>query len=285
MNRRHHHGRCLLRHPAELGYSFILALLVLLPGAAALTAQAQQPFATDDTDTTEKGKFHFEFFNEHDVLQRSLYPARRQNTANFKLNYGITGRVELNFDVPLLTIYNSKISSLGNPTGIGDADIGVKYNFYREREGSRLPAMTVALYVEFPSGSVEKQLGSGLYDYNLYAATQKNLTKDTKLRANAGILFAGNNSTGLVGVISSRGQVLTAGTSLIKDFTSRFSLGAEVYGAHTSNADLGAGQITVLVGGKYQLRDNLSLDFGLLGGKGAASPRVGAVVGCSIDFE
>lgn len=279
-----HRSRCLPHHRVKLGRRFTFTLFALLWVLTA-TAQAQQPFATDDADTTERGKFHFEFFNEHDVLQRSLYPARRQNTTNFKFNYGLTERIELNFDIPLLAIYNSKVSPLGNPKGIGDADFGVKYNFYREREGSRLPAMTVTLYVELPTGSVEKQLGSGLYDYNLYGVVQKTLTKNTKLRANAGVLFAGNNSTGLVGIISSRGKVFTAGTSLIKDFTPKLSLGAEVYGAHTSNVDLGIGQLTFLVGGKYQLRDNFSLDFGLIGGKGAGSPRVGAVVGCSIDFK
>ena len=29
-------------------------------------------------DTTERGKFHLEFFNEFDVLQESSYPARMQ---------------------------------------------------------------------------------------------------------------------------------------------------------------------------------------------------------------
>ena len=74
----------------------------------------------------------------------------------------LTERIEFNFDIPLLTIYNSRISSLGSPTGNGDADFGVKYNFYQESAGSWLPASTATLYVEFPTGSVEKTTGSGL---------------------------------------------------------------------------------------------------------------------------
>ena len=259
----------------------LLALFCTVPAAV----QAQQPFATDDADTTERGQFHFEFFNEYDVLQHSLYPARRQNTANFKLNYGLTERIEFNFDIPLLTIYNSRISPLGDPTGMGDADFGVKYNFHQESAGSWLPALTATLYVESPTGSVEKQLGSGLVDYNLYGVAQKTLPKDTKLRANAGVLFAGNNSTGLVGITSSRGKVYTAGASLIKDFSPKLSLGVEATGAWTSDVDLRARQLTFLVGGKYALRDNFSLDFGLLGGKWEGSPRLGAVIGYSIDFK
>ena len=53
-------------------------------------AHAQLPFYTDDTDTTPKGKFHIEVYNEHDLLQSSAYPAKRQNTLVFTLNYGIT---------------------------------------------------------------------------------------------------------------------------------------------------------------------------------------------------
>nr|MBA3438676.1 hypothetical protein [Pyrinomonadaceae bacterium] len=106
------HSRCSPHHRVKLGRRFTFTLFALLWVLTA-TTQAQQPFATDDADTTERGKFHFEFFNEHDVLQRSLYPARRQNTANFKFNYGLTERIELNFDIPLLAIYNSKVSPPG----------------------------------------------------------------------------------------------------------------------------------------------------------------------------
>ena len=53
------------------------------------------------------------------------------------------------------------------------ADFGVKYNFSRESHGSRWPAMVIALYVEFPTAGAEKQLGSGLRNYNLYGIAQK----------------------------------------------------------------------------------------------------------------
>jgi hypothetical protein len=62
-----------------------LVLLLLL----AATAHAQQPFVTDNTDTTPKGHFHFEFSNEFDWLQRSAFPNLKQNTADFELDYGI----------------------------------------------------------------------------------------------------------------------------------------------------------------------------------------------------
>src|SRR5690349_13014911 len=78
----------------SLNYRSIFGLLACLLFIS-LGVHAQLPFYTDDADTTDKGKFHFEFFDEHDLLQKALYPGKRQNTANFTLNYGVTGRVEL----------------------------------------------------------------------------------------------------------------------------------------------------------------------------------------------
>jgi len=68
---------------------------------------AQLPFYTDDPAVTEAGKLHFEFFNELDALQSSQYPNLRQNTANFKLNYGLPYHLELDVDAPYLSIFRA----------------------------------------------------------------------------------------------------------------------------------------------------------------------------------
>lgn len=58
-----------------VGYLLIvLAAGLLRP----LPACAQQPFVTDDTNVTPKGKLHFEFTNEFDILQRSSFPNLKQ---------------------------------------------------------------------------------------------------------------------------------------------------------------------------------------------------------------
>ena len=68
-------------------------LLCVLTGCAVLLMArpvvAQLPFYTDDPAVTEAGVLHFEFFNEFDGLQSSQFPDLRQNTANFKINYGL----------------------------------------------------------------------------------------------------------------------------------------------------------------------------------------------------
>jgi hypothetical protein len=250
---------------------------------ASMPLWAQQPFYTDDTGTTPKGKLHFELFNEFDALQHDLYPNIRQNTVNMKLNYGLTDSIELDFDYPYLTLFRSRTMVPRRLNGIGDTDLGVKWNFRSERPNSRVPALSATMYFEFPTGDAGKQLGSGLVDYALNSIAQKSISDRTRITANVGVIFAGNNSTGLIG-LQTRGRVYTGGTSVIRKFTERLSLGIEWSAAVSRNFDLGKSQLQFLGGGTYELRKGVGLDFALLGGKYVASPIVGGQLGFSIDF-
>src|SRR4051812_7532192 len=108
--------------PLRLFVPLILALL-----AAPLSAQ--MPFYTDNADVTDQGTLHFEVYNELDGLQSAQYPDVHQNTANFKVNYGLPQNLELDFDIPLLAIYRA--SSSQNAYGNGDVDMGIKWNFHK----------------------------------------------------------------------------------------------------------------------------------------------------------
>lgn len=260
-----------------------VACVVGLFFLASAAVQAQQPFVTDDADVTPKGRFHFEFSNEFDLLQRSAFPNLKQNTADFELDYGVFEGVEIGLAAPLLTIFNGTGTNPKTVTGVGDLNLSVKYNFRKEQENSRVPALTLAFNFELPTGDTERQLGSGLADFSLNGILQKSLNQRTKLRLNGGILFSGNEATGAIG-IKSRGTVYTAGGSLVRQFTPKLQLGVELTGAVTTQFQLGKGQLQTLVGGNYLFRDSLSFDFAILGGKHAASPRVGVQLGVSIDF-
>jgi hypothetical protein len=255
--------------------------LLLILGVA--TATAQQPFYTDNADVTDKKKFHFQLSNEYDILQRSAYPSLRQNTTVLELDYGLLNGVEIGVDAPLIAISSSRITSPKSVVGFGDLDFHIKYNFLKEREGSRLPALTATVNVELPTGDASKQLGSGVMDVFLNGILQKSLTKKTMLRLNGGILFAGNTTTGEIG-IKSRGKVFVGGVSLVKQITPKLDLGAELTGAVTSSLNLSRGQLQTQIGGNYQFKKNASFDFGIVGGKFAASPRVGVQLGISVDW-
>jgi len=139
----------LLRTP--LGVACALALFFSVSAAV----QAQQPFVTDDADVTPKGRFHFEFSNEFNLLQRSSFPNLKQNTADFELDYGLFEGVEIGVAAPLLSIFNAAGTSLKTVTGIGDMNLSVKYNFRKEEENSLVPALTLAFNFEVPTGDID----------------------------------------------------------------------------------------------------------------------------------
>jgi hypothetical protein len=262
----------------RLPVPLVLSLFGILSVGAHL--HAQLPFYTDDTGVTERGKWHFEFFNEHDSLQLQ-YPNIRQNTANFKLNYGLPHNLEVDVDAPYLSIYRTGSQP---SSGVGDTNLGLKARFRSEKPGSRMPSLAASFYVELPTGDASQQLGSGLQDYWLNLIAQKSLSPKTRLTANLGYLFAGNTSTGALGTQNTRGHVFPAGVSLLHDFRPSLTLGAEVFAAYTENGNLGRTQLQAMGGGEYLVRNGLSLCFGLLGGRYIASPRIGGQLGFALDL-
>jgi hypothetical protein len=262
-----------------LGAAF--ATLALFTSAA----QAQAPFVTDDTGVADYHRWHVEANNEYDILKGSDYPNLRQNTANFKVSFGAFKNIEIGFDNQLLNI-----STAPNPIypeaafGYGDMDLSVKWHISDEKPGSKWPGFGASLNIELPTGNEAKQLGSGVADYYLNGIAQKSLPKHNTARINAGVYFAGNPVTGVVGVRSTRGFVYTAAASLDHDFTSRFDLAIEFAGAGTWNQLLGKGQLQTEIGGHYKLREKLTLDFGFIAGFYRDSPRFAPIIGIEKDF-
>jgi hypothetical protein len=260
--------------------AFMLTLVFL--SVSSPSARAQLPFYTDDPSVTPTRTVHVEFFNEIDALQSAQFPNLRQNTANIKINTGLPHNLELDFDAPYLSIYRDP--STPSSTGAGDTNMGIKWNFRRAVENSHRPVLSASFYVEFPTGDSHNQLGSGLVDYWLNFIFQEPITPKTRLNLNLGVLFAGNTSTGAVGVNTTRGQVYTSGLSLLHDINRRFTIGGEVYAGVADTDGLGRTQLQGMAGGSIVLHSGLALTFGLIVGKYEASPRIGGQVGLSMDF-
>jgi hypothetical protein len=244
--------------------------------------RAQMPFYTDNADVTDEGTLHFEFYNEFDGLQSAEYPDLRQNTFNYKANYGLPHDLELDIDSPYLSIYRAPGAKTSD--GPGDTDLGIKWNFRKSVRPLSVPAFSASLYIEFPTGDSSQELGSGLTDYWLNSIAQEPITEKTRLTANFGFLFAGNTSTGVIGTRNTRGHVYTGGLSLQHDLNARVTLGAEAYGAVADNKSLGKDQLQGLAGGWYQVNSKVAVTFAILGGSHVASPRVGGQVGFEVDF-
>ena len=258
---------------------------LLLLACLALSARpipAQMPFYTDNADVTDNGTLHFEFFNEFDGLQSAQYPDLRQNTFNYKVNYGLPHGLEVDLDAPYLSILRSSQSQ--NSSGPGDTDMGIKWNFHKAPHPLGVPALSASLYIEFPTGDDRHELGSGLTDYWLNSIAEEALSDKSRFNANFGFLFAGNTSTGVIGTQNTHGHVYTGGLSFTHDFNPRLTLGLEAYGAVADNKGLGKDQLQGLAGGQYSLTSRCAVTFAVLGGSHVASPRIGGQVGFEIDF-
>src|SRR5688572_21963448 len=167
----------------KLPVVFLLAALFCFCHFPVVTAQ--QPFTTDDANTTPKSKFHFEFSNEFDWLQRSAYPAVQQNTTHFELSYGLLEDVDISVAAPWLTIFTARGTTPRTLTGIGDMSAAVKYNLLKEREKLRRPALAVTVHLKLATGDTNRRLGSGLTDVFINGIVQKSVTTKTKLRINS----------------------------------------------------------------------------------------------------
>jgi hypothetical protein len=257
----------------------ILALLLFFMAAP---LHAQMPFYTDDTSLTEQKKVHVEIFDEFDGLQSSQFPDVRQNTLNAKINFSPLKRLEVDLDVPYLSI--QRAPGVQASHGVGDTNLGAKWAIREATPDSNSPTVAASFYVEFPTGDANQELGSGLTDYWLNVIVQKPFSDATRFNANLGLLFAGNTSTGAVGIQTRRGQVYTAGLSLLHDFNSKLTLGVELYGGVSDGAGQDKTQLQAMLGGQYAIRDGLTLCIGILGGKFGATPRIGGQIGLSMDF-
>jgi hypothetical protein len=245
---------------------------------------AQQPFYTDDADVTGKGKLQIEYSNQFDILQRSSHPVLSQNTSSFEVNYGLLDNTEIALEVQSINIFHSHEVHPTVVTGVGDTNFSLKHNFLKEKENSRLPALSLGLGINMPTGNANQQLGSGITSYAFNGIAQKSIPKQIKLRANGGITLSGNVMDETVEDERSRELIFTGGISIVKEFSTRLQLGIEANGAATRNPYLTADQLFLQIGGNYALKENLTLDVGIIGGLSDASPRLGVQLGFSLDF-
>ncbi|HEX2639005.1 MAG TPA: transporter, partial [Pyrinomonadaceae bacterium] len=202
--------------------------LVLLAAAAAL---AQQPFVTDDADVTNTGHFHVELGNEFDRLQPTSLPISYQDGARATLSYGLVKNLEVGVSGQFLVLESrAEPHAIG---GVGDTSFTVKYKVMSEREDSRRPALAISGYIQLPTGSAARALGSGKTDLGVNGIVQKKVGEKNVVHLNAGYLFAGNTLTGVLGLSSVRGHVFTGGASFVRTINEKLQLGGEVATAVT----------------------------------------------------
>ena len=253
----------------------LLLVSIVLLGASA-EAFGQAPFATDDAGVTDAGRWHMELFLVQSGLRERDLPAQAQTTFIASTAYGLFGWLELGVDAPWI-----EVDQAGEPdyAGIGDVNLSAKFRL-RDSSGGLWPAVAITAAIEFPTGDEDKGLGSGVFDYGLNLVGDWTLTQSSSLRANLGILFAGNSLTGVVG-LKADGEIVAGSLSFTQALSERWEAGIEVRRAE-GQADASSDQeLIAQAGARFALNDQVTLAAGVVRGWSVAPEwqfQVGAIV-------
>jgi len=260
----------------RLRLSILLTAFTFVPASAAL---AQQPFRVDDAEVAPHKQWQLETNLEWDKLRASAAPYRWQAVADAEVDFGVAPRLQVSAVVPFMALARSDRFGRHTDIGLSDVSFGAKYRLTKNPTAAT--SYAVSLDVELPTGSHRRGLGSSLTDVSTNVVWQHHLNSRWTLRGNAGVVFAGNTQTGLLG-LRERGTMVTSGASVTTTPSPRLLLGAEVSGIWSGKESIGDSYVQWQLGGNVLLRQGLTLDLGLLGGHSDASPVVGVQIGCTL---
>lgn len=243
----------------------LAGLALALAAGAAASARAQAPFATDDAGTTPARRLHFEVFAVGSDLPDADHPASAQRTLVTSLALGLSGSVEVGLDWPWIGIRSDGAADVA---GGGDLNLYAKWRWL-EAAGRR-PALALVGAVELPSGDQGKGLGSGERDETLNAVAEWRGVGGLDLRANLGVVFAGNSLTGKVG-LATDSHIGTAGFSVTAE-RERHAAGVELTGAFGRLAGERTREIRLQTGLRWTLGPRSALGAAVQRGWYAAPP-------------
>jgi hypothetical protein len=130
-----------------------MAVFALVAGVA-VEAQAGPPYLTDDPVPVDLGHWEIYAFTQGSFVQNQasvVLPAT-------EINYGALPGLQLHLIVPLALFSQT---GFGTQYGLGDVEAGFKYRFVNADEKDWWPQVGVFPQVFFPSGEVDRGLGTG----------------------------------------------------------------------------------------------------------------------------
>jgi len=209
----------------------LLLFLMFLPEAG----RSGPPFKTDDPQPVDF--HHWEFY----VASEQSF-AREETDAtlpHFEVNFGAFPNVQLHLVAPMGYIR----SGSGNAYGYSDTELGVKYRFLEESDGS--PQAGLFPLVEIPTGDASRQLGQGSTQVYLPVWLQKSWGKFTTY-GGAGYWYTPG---------AGRTNWMFAGWEAQYDFSETLTAGGELY-YHTTDTRDGTPGAGFDLGGYINLSEN-----------------------------
>jgi len=255
---------------AQVMRSLVLLLFLLAVGVAALprrvVAQGGPPLLTDDPKTPGNG--HWE-------INVAWTLSQKQNERLFAIplidiNYGLGQHIQLKAEVPWLVLQERRG---GTQSGIGSANLGVKWRFLDKDRHSFAMSTYPQLEIRTSASSVRRGLIEQSGELRLPVEISRELGPVTI-----------DGEVGYQVVQREKDEVLY-GLVVAGEVNKRLELVSEIHG--TAKRNFAGNELIFNVGGRFKMSEHYTLLFSTgrsLGRAVTGRPTLLAYVGCQFNF-
>ena len=218
--------------------SHALALVVVVATSWPGAALAGPPYVTDDPEPTDTGRWEVYGFGSDSVSRHGL-----DGESGFDINYG--GGEDLQLSAVVSSAYQ-KEDGAPAAAGLADLELGAKYRFMHQRDGSWTPDVALFPKIELPTAG--RRFGPGRVGCSIPVWAQKDFGAWSVFGGGGWTLNpgTGNRNFGFGGVAVTRGVMKT------------LTIGAELY--HQTSDAIGTRASTGLgVGASWRVAPRWSI--------------------------
>lgn len=228
-----------------------------------------RPLKTEDTGTTPCGKPALELSLEFSRLENN----DKEYALCSVFNYGLTDRLDVGFEIPLVFLNPSDGNS---EKGLGDIVLRMKYRLVDETDFH--PGFLIKPTFKVPNGNDNKGLGSGKSDAGILLVLSKTFGNF------ATYLNTGYNMLDLPKDKFWSDNTIFFGLGFSQPVNKRFSLLGELTYEPNFNSQRSDDTFDVVWGMVYTLNTSITLDFALRSGLTDASQDYSIISGITVNF-
>lgn len=233
----------------------VLAAALVVFGSPLPDAVAGPPFATDDPEPPELGRFEINIA----AIGSYFQGGRQGSLPDFDINYGAAEDIQIHVGVQ-----NGFAKQQGTVTrdGYGDTELGLKYRFVEEDEDGWRPQISAYPILELPTGSATKQLGTGEPRLLLPIWLQKSIGPWTTFGGGGYWLNPQNG-------VTPEKDYWFAGWAVLRRLDEQWNVGGELFWQSPNGEEIATGAAFNL-GGEYDIDDDHHILFSA--GRGLEDP-------------
>jgi hypothetical protein len=220
----------------------------------------------DDTSTTDKGHFEFDYCvdyykdieTEYDFeAEEHIKAVSKETDFTLDITYGLRDNWDISVTAPYAFINDS---SQDKVNGFCDFAISTKYRLWAEKK--ILPSYALSFEFKTDSANEEKGLGTGKNDYALNNIFTKNFGPNV-VDLNLGYVFVGSRELD---------NIFFYIFDFARDLTDKINVCSEIYGETTFKGDFDDSMLCGALSFSYELNKIISFESGIGIGITKASP-------------